>query len=495
MGYTETSNCNTLLSILHTFSNHSGLQLNLLKSSILLSPSISFDNSIPQALQINNISTKLIYLGIPITTGRIKVSDFSPLVDKITNLLSGWKARLLSSAGRTQFIKYTITNVVAYWMRGTCIPKTICKVINKICSRFLYFGSSSDKKLHMISWDNTCKPLVYGGLGIVSLQALRFAINCGLIYRLYNSNNPLALWLRARYGSPWKPNHMPCSAFWKTICCTAERARHKFKFQILPNSPISVFWDHWCLNDSILAMFPELLNDPHLKPNDTLAAWVSDIGWVPPSHLGHNTQSFIQSIPTHSEDSKHITWDYMNNASFKEFYNEFFVNMDHVTWHPLVWHSNYSLRFSVFTWMALLNGLKTADALLKRNIYIENNNCSLCHDFHDSTTHIFFECDYTYRVLCNLIPIFNCFFLRPNIPQAFEFIADSVSDSKIKNCFLLTLNAIIYHTWIERNNRRFKNTHSCAYTLSSKVKKVIFLKLDNWKHGRYIKEKLNLSYH
>ncbi|KAI0531328.1 hypothetical protein KFK09_000881 [Dendrobium nobile] len=84
---------------LELFSNLAGLHLNLHKSTLLISSLANISPSISQALHIHNCSTKISYLGIPISLGRSKISDFSPLIEKVTNLLSDWKAKLLSFAG------------------------------------------------------------------------------------------------------------------------------------------------------------------------------------------------------------------------------------------------------------------------------------------------------------------------------------------------------------------------------------------------------------
>ncbi|KAL0911164.1 hypothetical protein M5K25_019281 [Dendrobium thyrsiflorum] len=217
-GRADSLNCTRLMRTLNMFSNFSGLQLNLQKSSLIISPYVSCPNDISMALQIFNPSPKITYLGIPISLGRIKISDFDPLLEKVTSLLSGWRARLLSFDGRLQYIKYTITNTVAYWIRCSIIPKSICKAIGKLCSKFLYHGALDSRRLQLISWYNTCKPHSFGGLGIASLQGLHFAYNCSIIMRCYNMPSPLSKWLLARYYSPWKPPQANDTAFWKSIC-------------------------------------------------------------------------------------------------------------------------------------------------------------------------------------------------------------------------------------------------------------------------------------
>lgn len=154
-------------------------------------------------------------------------SDFQPLMNNISNHLAGWKARLLSFAGHFQFLKYTVCNTIAYWIRGAINPKTCLKILSRICAEFLFFGDLEARKLHLIAWNHTCKPKKNGGLGIPNLMGLQFANTCSLIFRFYNAKSPLFAFLNAKYGLPWNLNQSISSPLWKEI--------GKVATQILPS--------------------------------------------------------------------------------------------------------------------------------------------------------------------------------------------------------------------------------------------------------------------
>ncbi|PKU65490.1 hypothetical protein MA16_Dca012212 [Dendrobium catenatum] len=133
--------------------------------------------------------------------------------------------------------------------------------------------------------------------------------------------------------------------------------------------------------------------------------------------------------------------------------------------------------------MALSNGLKTSAALSARNIVITDVSCPLCHLHPETTVHLLFECDYSFQVICKLIPQFTSFLLRPNIAQAFQFISGFESSMEVKFGLLLILNVTVYFIWTERNSRKFNGRISCAITLAKKISNVVYLKLDRWKCG------------
>ncbi|XP_020702911.2 uncharacterized protein LOC110114389 [Dendrobium catenatum] len=143
-------NCNNLANILRDFTLSTRLHINYEKSAIMIPKNQRNVQDICQILSIHNIVNKITYLGIPLSFYRLKIEDFLPLVDSLNKKMNGWKANLLSLAGRLQYIKFTIQNTIAYWIRGSILPKTVLKYINRTSSKFLFFGdSNAAKKLHM----------------------------------------------------------------------------------------------------------------------------------------------------------------------------------------------------------------------------------------------------------------------------------------------------------------------------------------------------------
>ncbi|KAL0926686.1 hypothetical protein M5K25_002930 [Dendrobium thyrsiflorum] len=408
--------------------------------------------------------------------------------------LSGWKAKLLSFAGKVQFIRYTITNIIVYWLRGALIPKTIIKTIGKNCSNFLYFsgGGSQGKRLHLISWSNTCKPVSKGGLGIAYLPAIRFVINCDIISRFYNSPSLLSIWLRARYISPWRPCSNPDSALWKNICSTAYSIKHNFHFSINTDSPASIYWDHWCSGTQLSSIIPEILRHRNRYQRDTISDWILNSNWNAPSSLGAPLATYLSSVPISSAHNPHIFWKDKPHPKFKDFYNGFFDRDLDVEWHHYVWHKKKCLRYSVFSWLAFKGGLKTVDALARRNITVSDPVCPLCLSDMESLKHIFFDCNYSFSVISSFLPSFQSFYLRPSLSQAFQHVSNLHETKVVKRGLLLTLNAIIYHLWRERNNRRFNSTSICTVSIAKLISKAIKFKLSSWKYKEYLLEKLHL---
>jgi hypothetical protein len=91
----------TINSLLDVFADASGLKVNMNKSHVSC---IRCDDETAQwVANYFNCSRKdfpIIYLGLPLSTGRLRRANIWPLIDKYSRKLKGWKPRFLRISGR-----------------------------------------------------------------------------------------------------------------------------------------------------------------------------------------------------------------------------------------------------------------------------------------------------------------------------------------------------------------------------------------------------------
>ena len=124
--------------ILSWYCSLSGQSINLSKSDLFCSPNM-FDEAkeaLAHALQVNLVQFPSKYLGINFKLKGKRVADFQFLVDKLQSKLQGWKAKLLSQAGRTTLISSTLQSLPLYTF--SCF-KVICNKMDAI-SRAFWWG-------------------------------------------------------------------------------------------------------------------------------------------------------------------------------------------------------------------------------------------------------------------------------------------------------------------------------------------------------------------
>lgn len=121
-----------LMKALNDFERTSGLAINAEKSQL-------FGAGIKEDLSFTRIPAGTLpvkYLGVPLDGQRLKVAQFSPLIDSINGCIGAWKGHTLSYVGRLELIKSVIHGVVGFWIREFPLPTMVIDHIESLCKKF-----------------------------------------------------------------------------------------------------------------------------------------------------------------------------------------------------------------------------------------------------------------------------------------------------------------------------------------------------------------------
>ncbi|XP_056698292.1 uncharacterized protein [Spinacia oleracea] len=152
------------------FSSTTGLQVNAANSSIYCCGISQADKETISHLSGFKFGTlPFKYLGVPISTGKLKSCECEALVEKMTLRIKIWSSRHISFAGRIQLINSVLMSICVYWAQMFIFPKAVLKKINVICRSYLWHGSYDDGRPGAVAWDKLCWPKSHGGLGFRNL--------------------------------------------------------------------------------------------------------------------------------------------------------------------------------------------------------------------------------------------------------------------------------------------------------------------------------------
>lgn len=140
------------------------------------------------------------YLGVPLTSKKLSIHHYMPLVDKIVGRINHWSTNLLTYAGRVQLIRSVTFAIANYWMQCFPIPKYVVHKIEAICRSFLWTGGQEIKRKSPVAWDSVCKPKDYGGLNIIDLSVWNKVTMLKLLWNLSGKSDSLWVkWVNAYY--------------------------------------------------------------------------------------------------------------------------------------------------------------------------------------------------------------------------------------------------------------------------------------------------------
>ncbi|GJZ10330.1 RNA-directed DNA polymerase, eukaryota, reverse transcriptase zinc-binding domain protein [Tanacetum coccineum] len=134
----DTQSVRIIKKSLDEFSEHTGLLPNMRKSTILFGGlSNAEQQNILNLMPFTMSRLPVRYLGVPLITKQISISNCKPLVDKVRSKVNDWKNKALSYAGRVQLIASILSSMQNYWASVFLLPKQVIYEINKTLKGFL----------------------------------------------------------------------------------------------------------------------------------------------------------------------------------------------------------------------------------------------------------------------------------------------------------------------------------------------------------------------
>jgi hypothetical protein len=164
--------------ILELFGDASGLKTNVQKSSMAPIHCSPVDMEMVTQIFPCKVETfPLKYLGLPLSLRKLSKEQLQPHINRLADLLPNWRVNLMTRVGRAIQVQHVLTATVIYHAMTLDLPKWDIKAIDKIRRGFIWKGRKDVLGGHcLVAWGKVTRPKELGGLGILDLQRLNWAL-------------------------------------------------------------------------------------------------------------------------------------------------------------------------------------------------------------------------------------------------------------------------------------------------------------------------------
>jgi hypothetical protein len=124
--------------VLDQFALATGLVINFDKSTMVpmhVDPAIAAEMQTTLGCRVEGFPQT--YLGLPLTSDKLRMIHFQPLIAKVDKYLSGWCSLLLSAGGRIVLLNAVLDALPAYAMGALELSPALLRAINALRRAFL----------------------------------------------------------------------------------------------------------------------------------------------------------------------------------------------------------------------------------------------------------------------------------------------------------------------------------------------------------------------
>ena len=337
------------------------------KSRVFFSPSLDKDHrdALGDILEFQSTPNLGRYLGFLMKHRGASNQDFNFVLEKVKKKLAGWKANLLSMAGRAVLIQASTLAIPAYVMQNNLLPGKILDGIDRVNRNFLWNSSSTKRSMHWVGWRKVTTPKEVGGLGLQTAKGRNTALLAKLNWRFHTEGeSQWAKVLRFKYCTHQRLNSrneakLPGSRTWKSMKKGEEIFRKGIKWIPGYESNLSFWNDSWS-NMGILRNIiqgPLTIESSKLRVKD-----VADMGgwkwnWLH-IDLPEEVKRDIQAtpIPFVRRNEDRLAWKHSPRGSF-ELNSAYLIAID-----PLpdpgfqgkwIWKLDTLPRIQMFLWKCM----------------------------------------------------------------------------------------------------------------------------------------------
>ncbi|XP_013601807.1 PREDICTED: uncharacterized protein LOC106309313 [Brassica oleracea var. oleracea] len=476
-----------VLQVLKEFELRSGLAVTVQKSCFFASGLIQQEvDSIKASTGMPNGLLPVRYLGVPLCTKKLTLSNCEVLIQQVKAKFNSWTVKTLSFAGRLLLIKTVIAGITNFWCSNFLLHKACIAKINSLCGIFLWKGSIEGNHTARVSWETVTKSREGGGLGIKDLGTWNKACCLKLIWMLFFQGGSVwVAWfkteiLNGNLSNYWTVNTSPSNTWLANKLIKLRGEVYTWIRLRVGNGVNCRFWiDNWSSLGSLKDYFAANASSRQGIP---LIATLSDLNragdWnipQPRSEAMLQAQIALTTISLVEEEDNYewvVTGVPTGRYKTSLIYCKLKGEKQMVPWAKIVWTKGGIPKHNFLTWLFVLDRCPTRDRLRSWGLPVDSK-CLLCNLEDETRDHLYFRCSFSWRVLsemarrCSIVP---SQLWSDTINQLISLQGNKL----LKRLVHLSWQGVIYSLWRERNqrlhNRHFQTSDTIIATINRQIK-------------------------
>jgi hypothetical protein len=376
--------------LMSVFGAVSGLQVNYRKTSATLIRARDHDEElVTQLLNCTITQFPIKYLGLQLALRPLTKSQWQPMLDATVKILPGWQRGLIARLGRLVLVKAVISARPVHQMLVAEAPGWLLDEVDRCCRGL--FWSDKDKAHGgqcLVAWNQVCKPLEYGGLGVKNLRLQGLALR--------------VRWEWLRRTDPSRP--------WQGLpTLTDSKARDVFDslVQIKVGDGLRVlFWrDRWIDGKSVRDIAPVLMGKVKTRSYNarTVAQGLTDHRWVldisgalsePKARECTRLWLAINSISRDTDMADQFCWPWSRAGVYTARSTYKMLSLGNCT-HPLghaIWRNRATPKSKLFVWLAQHGRIWSSDRRFRHGLQDHARPCEVCLQETETSEHILLQC-------------------------------------------------------------------------------------------------------
>ncbi|XP_016195906.1 uncharacterized protein LOC107636951 [Arachis ipaensis] len=349
--------------LLRCFEVMSGLSINFEKSSLIpVNCSEEWVERMCRVLGCQTASLPVKYLGINLGVNPRLVKTWKPVIDKVEDKLSLWKAKVLSKAGKLVLIKSVLNSLPVYYLSLYKMPTTVAKKLISLQRRFFWGKDDGKAGLALVKWELIQAPKKLGRLGVGDAMIC----NTALLFKWW-----------------WRFSKEDCP-LWKKIVCSCNNLNpgQLLSTQALPakGGP----WKDICnLQIKEQTVRQKMIDGLAIEVGDGRATRFWEDTWLQSGKLKDSfSRLFLVSNNKGYVLQEHTLKDDISRYKYTNG----------------IWKGLVPPGVKFFTWFVLVGRVNTKDRLNRLGIIDRNDNiCVMCNKDLESVQHLFVTCEYDWQ--------------------------------------------------------------------------------------------------